>query len=76
MVTIEFSKEEVKKYIDSCIDYWRKRKLEPEESDDTYIGNERHSLVCACYIDAYQCMRVSIFGELKPPAPIPNEQQK
>lgn len=62
MDTIEFSKEKVKEYIDSCINYWRNKKLEPAED----LDEARHKLICACYIDAYQCMRISLFGELLP----------
>lgn len=68
MATVEFSKEEVLRFLDARIDFWRKEKSEPVALPvDETIDNERHKLICSCYIDAYQSMRVSIFGELLPP---------
>jgi hypothetical protein len=49
---IKFNKESVKEYLDKCIEYWRKQKQ---------YGNE----IARYYIDAYQSVRTSLFGELK-----------
>ena len=48
----------LKQYLDSCIKYWRERKL--EDLIDPNPGT------CACYIDAFQSVRTSVFGELLP----------
>ena len=47
-------RENIKKYLDQCIEYWRARKNEPEHP---------YSSFAHFYVDAYQSMRVSIFGE-------------
>ena len=49
--TVEFTEEAVKGYLDKCITRWR-------EADRTDMR--------AHYVDAYQSVRVSIFGELLP----------
>jgi len=56
--TIEFTEEAVKKYLDDAITYWRKLRDSGSPSSPHYI---------VYYIDAYQSVRVSLFGELKPP---------
>jgi hypothetical protein len=48
---VHFSEAEVKKYLDGCIRYWRKKKADG-------------SSIAIYYIDAFQSMRVSVFGEL------------
>ena len=48
--------ERLRKYLDMAIRNWRKRK---EEAVDEL---EEHT--AACYIDAFQSVRVSILGEL------------
>lgn len=60
--TIPFEKDSVLKYIDKCIDYWRNQmSLIQSERDSDIFTNQ-----CACYVDAYQSMRTSLFGSLKP----------
>jgi hypothetical protein len=48
MDTIEFTKEDIKEYLDNCIVYWRNAK-------------EDYSIY---YVDAFQSVRFSLFGEL------------
>ena len=48
--TVPFTKEDILKHIDECITFWRKDKRNFAEF----------------YVDAYQSMRMSIFGELLP----------
>lgn len=58
---LPFTKEAILTHLDKCIEYWRK------ESDSNSNG-EKTSLSIneiRCYIDAYQSLRTSIFGELK-----------
>lgn len=55
MATVKFEKEEVKKYLDECITFWRKQRDEGETEK------------APCYIDAYQSVRMSLFGETLPP---------
>lgn len=50
-------RELIKKYLDQCIEYWRyKRDNDPD-------GRYSFSYF---YIDAYQSMRKTIFGEILP----------
>lgn len=48
---VPFTEEDVKKYLDHAISYWRK--CPPTEMQSHYV-------------DAYQSVRVSLFGELLP----------
>lgn len=50
--------EEVKKYLDDCIIYWRG---ERETSE-----NIEPKIMATHYIDAFQSARISIFGEELP----------
>lgn len=50
--TIPFEEEAVKGYLDECILFWRKR-----------VGNVEEAKY---YVDAFQSVRVSLFGELLP----------
>ena len=50
--------EDIKEYLDKSIMNWRRSK---ENAD-----NQEDMLVCGCYVDAYQSVRVSLFGELLP----------
>ena len=51
ITTINFNEDDIKEYLDRCIRYWRQQKTNSE---------------AIYYIDAYQSMRTSIFGELLP----------
>jgi hypothetical protein len=51
--------DETKDYLDRMIRYWRKRFEAAETADDI--------LTARCYIDAFQSVRISVFGELLPP---------
>lgn len=55
-IAIPFTEEDVKKYLDDMIDFWR-------ENRDSGLSGERR--MAECYIDAYQCVRKNLFGELK-----------
>jgi len=49
---IELTEEAVKRYLDECIDYWRAAK--------------EHGVKWAVYyLDAYQSVRTSLFGQTK-----------
>lgn len=52
--TVMFTKEAVKKYLDDCIVFWRKKR-------NSNAGEE--AAMCEHYIDAYQSVRTSLFGE-------------
>ena len=54
---VEFTEEAIKEYLDKCIIYWRDKK------EDTKLSEESRKMR-AYYIDAFQSVRVSIFGEL------------
>ena len=58
---IEFTKEAIIKYLDYVIEFWREqRRLDPTKRNGSLKTSE-----IACYIDAYQSVRTSIFGEIK-----------
>ena len=56
--TIEFKEDVVQKYLDTSIGLWRKTLEEVENGED--------KLKAECYIDAFQSVRTSLFGETKP----------
>jgi hypothetical protein len=58
------SRESIKQYLDQCIKYWR------EKRDNDPDGEYKYSYF---YIDAYQSMRKSIFGEILPEKRIEND---
>lgn len=62
--TVEFTEEAVKAYIDHAIGYWRGRRDEADRRRD--VDTSRMS---SCYVDAFQSMRTSLFGETLPPLP-------
>ena len=59
--TIKFDKKAIKAYCDRLIVHWR------EKHDRAFKKkNEEEILVAKCYIDAYQSVRISLFGYLLP----------
>jgi len=54
--TIEFTEEAVKDYLDVCIRHWRGEQKRPTTRKKWEMT--RH------YIDAFQSVRISLFGEL------------
>ncbi len=52
--TVPFEPEAVKAYLDECIRLWRAR-----------VGNPDWPYA-PCYVDAFQSVRTSLFGELLP----------
>jgi hypothetical protein len=54
MATIPFTEKDVKEYLDKVITFWRK---------EHYINHVPHANY---YIDAFQSVRVSLFGEKLP----------
>lgn len=48
--------KELKKYLDSAIDQWR---------EAAERANNPHTFIAKYYIDAYQSIRKSVFGETK-----------
>jgi hypothetical protein len=50
----QLEKDKVKEYLDSCIVFWRKKLDEEKDSSAVY------------YVDAFQSMRTSLFGETLP----------
>lgn len=57
-----FSKENIKNYLDSCIKQWRLNKKEAE-GDGPAATNDHKVHTASCYVDAYQSVRISLFGE-------------
>ena len=51
--TIPITEKDIKDYLDRVIDSWRKAR------------DERNSEIARYYIDAFQSVRISFFGELK-----------
>ena len=62
---VEFTEEKVKEYLDMCIRYWREKikgfVVFGEESSYEDVENRD---MANHYIDAYQSVRMSLFGEL------------
>lgn len=59
--TIPLGEETIKEYLDGAIRKWRRKRDNPK------IGNARLSrLIPSCYIDAFQSVRTSLFGETLP----------
>jgi len=65
--------EVIKEYLDNVIIKWRKQKKNSEESLINVLNTEwsgmagqfeEEILIASCYIDAFQSVRVSLFGEL------------
>lgn len=63
MKTIDFVEKDVKHYLDSCIRVWREKR----QNGDKFA---------VYYIDAYQSVRVSLFGSLLPAEKKENEMKK
>lgn len=57
MDTVPFNKDAVKEYLDDCIRYWRRKGNEAEMATP-------EKLTAICYIDAFQSVRISLFGKL------------
>lgn len=55
MSNIPFTKEEVKKYLDTCITHWR-------EFRDNKLNNEEARSRSKHYVDAFQSVRIALFG--------------
>ena len=53
---IPLTEEDTKLYLDSCIRHWRYKKEEATSQDE--------KLIFTCYCDAFQSMRLRLFGEL------------
>jgi hypothetical protein len=61
MDTIPFEKKAVKAYLDRNIVFWRERL-----KDSNVVADD--------YIDAYQSVRMTLFGETLPAAAVPGEE--
>lgn len=58
MNVVPFEKQAVKDYLDACIRHWReeRHKAQREFPED----------IIRCYVDAYQSVRMSLFGDCLP----------
>lgn len=56
-VTVPFEPEEVKAFLDHAITHWRDQRDDPE--------SQFHD-IAIYYVDAFQSVRMSLFGELLP----------
>ena len=59
--TVKFEEDSVRNYLDGCIRYWRGKKKEA-----ILQKNDEEELIAMCYIDAFQSVRSSLFGETLP----------
>lgn len=57
--TIDFNKKAIQAYCDRLIVHWRERRDQAVKKKD-----EDGILITKCYIDAYQSVRISLFGQL------------
>ena len=68
---IPFEEEEIKAYLDCAIRFWRKKKEEANKKFDIIgvVDSAEENcdvLIAGCYVDAFQSVRMSLFGELLP----------
>ena len=69
---VEFTEEAVKEHLDDCIRFWREREKKarfgPLSRNDPGAAREaaHQEDMAKHYIDAYQSVRSSLFGELLP----------
>lgn len=61
MATVPFEAEAVKAYLDLGIANWRAKRNAAANVEDEATRQQ-----AICYIDAYQSVRMSLFGELLP----------
>lgn len=52
---IKYKIKKLMRFLDDCIDYWRRKKEISKTKQD--------KLITECYIDAYQSVKISIFGK-------------
>lgn len=57
------TRAEILAYLDEAIDNWRELRDGPDIDRVTLGFSSRD---CVCYVDAFQSVRTSIFGETKP----------
>ena len=66
---INFNEKEVKEYLDKCIIFWRNKKYRARTKNNNKSSFKSlesiEELKASCYIDAFQSVRISLFGELK-----------
>lgn len=59
--TIPFTEEAVRDYLDECITLWR------GHVNGEYGEDHPYRKIASYYVDAYQSVRISLFGEQLPP---------
>ena len=64
MSTLPFTEEDIKAYLDDAIRNWRERKIKADDPFTPFSGDDK--LIASCYIDAFQSVRMSLFGDLLP----------
>lgn len=57
---IPFTEEHIKDYLDNAIRSWRKKR----DKIDPPLSNPEDHFMATCYIDAFQSVRMTLFGEL------------
>ncbi len=57
---IPFTEWNIKTYLDNCIDFWREKKIKA-----VAVSDKLSTIQAESYIDAFQSVRTSIFGETK-----------
>lgn len=57
--TVVFTEQAIRDHLDACIRLWRERLVRAD-------GTTVLPLQAASYIDAYQSMRVALFGDILP----------
>lgn len=66
--TIPLTEKAIKAYLDNAIRRWRKRydAAKPVTAADIPTSERIDAAIASCYIDAFQSVRTSLFGELLP----------
>ena len=59
---VPLTEKDIKEYLDNAIRKWRKTR--DDKSMSPTSSEEMESVIASCYIDAFQSVRMSLFGEL------------
>lgn len=67
---LQMNEEQILGYLDNAIKNWRERVKHASAKQKNDPIYEENLLISRCYVDAFQSMRVSLFGELLPKDPV------
>lgn len=62
---VPFTEEAVKAHLDGCIRFWRER-IDRDAADEDVLRRTLAQSLAQAYLDAFQSVRTSLFGETLP----------